>query len=247
MPCIKAIFLHSLRYASSILPSSLNPLSSTTPSVNSPNSIDALLADIPASSLHAALHNHLPEQFKHGMFEHDAAAVRALHSTNAQLATKLVAAARYDLLRREAGNGTVTTTSTGTQTKTTTTTSEHGQTTNVPTTTTTGAGGGTTLPPPSTLAGGGILVTTTDAQGRTVVATVTPSGGGVYSEVVLQTSTLPNGVVQTLTSFSVVQAPKPTSQQGGSGSPNLQSGAERRKLGWIGAFVMGLVAVGCLI
>jgi len=42
------------------------------------------------------------------MFEHDAAAVPAPHSSDAALATRLVAAARYDLLRRQNGNLTVT-------------------------------------------------------------------------------------------------------------------------------------------
>ena len=51
----------------------------------------------------------------------------------------------------------------------------------------------------------GAIITTTDGQGSTYVTTITPSGGRV-SELVLKTSTLPGGNLETITSFATVGA-----------------------------------------
>jgi hypothetical protein len=76
----------------------------------------------------------------------------------------------------------------------------------------------------------GAVITTTDGRGHTFVTTITPSGGHV-SELVLRTSTLPDGGRQTITSFEVVgaNAATPTSSSeeatstgNGRGNPKLQ-------------------------
>jgi hypothetical protein len=76
----------------------------------------------------------------------------------------------------------------------------------------------------------GAVITTTDGQGRTLVTTITPSGGRV-SELVLRTSTLPNGGRQTITSFEIVganaaptssSAEAATATSSGRGDPSLQ-------------------------
>jgi hypothetical protein len=75
----------------------------------------------------------------------------------------------------------------------------------------------------------GAIITTTDGRGRTFVTTITPSGGRV-SELVLRTSTLPDGGRQTITSFEVVGAAATTTQASeqatatgtGRGDPSLQ-------------------------
>jgi hypothetical protein len=180
------------------------------------------------------------------MFERDAAAVRALHSSDAPLATRLVAAARYDLLRRQNGNLTVTSTpptvivpvtltstdaagsitvetslalsaATASAATVLTATDAAGQptllTSFVPGIVLTDAAGQVTTAPAQTPS----LVTTTNAQGHTVVATITP-GGGVVDSLVLETTTLPNGLLSTYTSY--------VSPQGtGASEPHLQSAA----------------------
>ena len=106
LPCIKSLLLASLHYIGFLsLPNIPPPASKTTVAAD----FDRLLGSLSDPSLHA-LHAHLPpSRFRDGMFEHDAAAtVRALPSSDAALATRLVAAARYDLLRRQNGNLTVT-------------------------------------------------------------------------------------------------------------------------------------------
>jgi hypothetical protein len=75
----------------------------------------------------------------------------------------------------------------------------------------------------------GAVITTTDGRGHTFVTTITPSGGRV-SELVLRTSTLPDGGQQTITSFEVVGAAASTTQTSeqatatgtGRGDPSLQ-------------------------
>jgi ABC-type Fe3+-hydroxamate transport system substrate-binding protein len=72
------------------------------------------------------------------------------------------------------------------------------------------AGQVTTTPAPTQS-----IVTTTNAQGHTVVATITP-GGGVVDSLVLETTTLANGQLSTYTSY--------VSPQGtGASVPHLQS------------------------
>ena len=80
----------------------------------------------------------------------------------------------------------------------------------------------------------GDVITTTDAKGRTVTETFTP-GGGAVSQLVLETTTLPDGQKSTITSLIAVGGGGATSTpaMGGSahptstskGKPGLQSGA----------------------
>jgi hypothetical protein len=115
MPCIKSLLLTSLRFATNLLPlphesnNQLDEVVNTLPvEPVIEGSFKDALSSVPESSIHAALHEHLPQVFKDGMFEHDSSAVEVVHRTNAPLATKLLAAARYDLLRRQNGNLTTT-------------------------------------------------------------------------------------------------------------------------------------------
>jgi hypothetical protein len=285
MPCIKALLLTSLHYASLLsLPATHNhplALPPHPPANANPPAHDAdfnqLLRTLPDASLHAALHAHLPpSRFKDGMFERDAAAVRALHSSDAALATRLVAAARYDLLRRQNGNLTASTTTAGKPggpppvivPVTLTSTNAAGATvvqtslalsaatasvavvlsgTNAaggPTLMTTmlpgivltdAAGQVTTTPAPTHS-----VVTTTNAQGQTVVATITP-GGGIVDSVVLVTTTLPNGVRSTYTSYA---SPAGT----GYTAPQLQNAAPpQKRFVTVSGILLAAVAFGALL
>jgi hypothetical protein len=268
MPCIKSLLLTSLHYAGLLsLPSLDNP-PAAAPATLPAADFDQLLGSVPEASLHAALHAHLPpSRFKDGMFERDASAVRALHSSDAALATRLVAAARYDLLRRQNGNLTTTpppvivpvtlttTDAAGSATVETslalsaatasvaavlTSTDAAGHTTLltslVPGIVLTDAAGQVTTTPAPTQS----VVTTTNAHGQTIVATITP-GGGVVDELVLETTTLPNGVLSTYTSY--------VSPQGtGASQPHLQSAAPpRRGMVTVSGILLLAVAFGALM
>lgn len=104
----------------------------------------------------------------------------------------------------------------------------------------------------------GEVITTTDAHGSTVVLTYTP-GGGALSQLVLETTRLPNGQESTITSFAIVggdatvtsnvpgASPSPT---GSSKSPGLQSGIAAptgRFIGEMAAIVGGAVGVAAAI
>ena len=75
----------------------------------------------------------------------------------------------------------------------------------------------------------GAVITTTDERGSTYVTTITPSGGRV-SQLVLRTSTLAGGGLETITSFATVgagnaAAATASSEQAtstGKGDPSLQ-------------------------
>jgi hypothetical protein len=260
MLCIKALILASLRFTANLFNSSpFQPrdharflhFDETLPAENFKQELDL----IPDSSLHSALHEHLPNVFKDGMFEHDSSAVEAIYRTNPTLATKLVAAARYDLLRRQNGNltttstpppvivpVTITSTDPSGSTVTTVATALSSATVSIETVlTTTNAAGKTTLlttvvpgalvtnsngqvqttAAPTLNSNGDIVLTTTNAQGSTYVTTITPSGG-VFSSIVLETTTLPDGSRSTYTSFAIVPAPTGGTATGG---PHLQGGA----------------------
>lgn len=61
-----------------------------------------LLNALPEESLHVALHNHHPK-FQDGVFEGDRTAVEIVHHEDPPLATKLISAAKLDILKRQAG------------------------------------------------------------------------------------------------------------------------------------------------
>ena len=103
----------------------------------------------------------------------------------------------------------------------------------------------------------GEVVTTTNARGRTVVMTYTP-GGGRVSELVLQTTRLPNGQQSTITSFAVVGGATNTLGAAGDGAsmptntrePGLQSGVAAptsRYVGGIAALLGGAVGLAALL
>jgi hypothetical protein len=261
MPCIKSLLLTSLRYAGLLsLPTLDNPPppAAALPATLLAADFDQLLRSVPDASPHPALHAHPPpSRPRDGMFE---------RSSDAALATRLVAAARYDLLRRQNGNLTtpppvivpVTLTATdaaGSAVVETslalsaatasveavvTATDAAGRptllTSLVPGIVLTEAGGQVTTTPAPTLS----LVTTTNAQGQTVVSTITP-GGGVVDSLVLETTTLPNGVLSTYTSY--------VSPQGtGASAPHLQSASPpRRAMVTVSGILLVAVAFGALM
>jgi hypothetical protein len=68
----------------------------------------------------------------------------------------------------------------------------------------------------------GAVITTTDGRGSTYVTTITPSGGRV-SQLVLKTSTLPGGALETITSFATVGAGNAAAATASSGQPTSTS------------------------
>lgn len=136
MPCLRDLLVSSLHFAGNLVPSNFHSHSSngnlqvadqhsllasappatitaTTPASaieTLPPNVDfqAVLASLPQEDLRAALHAHLPSKYKDGMFERASHAVEAIHHSDPTLATRLVAAARYDLIRRQNGNLTTT-------------------------------------------------------------------------------------------------------------------------------------------
>jgi len=68
-------------------------------------SFQDLLNALPEESLHTALHNHHPK-FQDGIYEHDRTAVEKVHSEDPSLATRLLSAAKVELIRRQ-GNNTI--------------------------------------------------------------------------------------------------------------------------------------------
>jgi hypothetical protein len=93
------------------------------------------------------------------------------------------------------------------------------------------------------------VATTTDERGSTVIVTITP--GGVVSEVILVTTTLPDGNVQTLTSYTYVPV---ASQVAASSSavPQLQNGGameytEKPKTVKLVGVLVAAIALGGLL
>jgi len=214
MPCIKALLLSTLQLAASFLPSHNNfPHDNHSRfqhvDVTITGDFQENLNSLPEASIHAALQESLPN-FKDGMFEHDSSAIEAVHRTNPPLATKLLAAARYDLLRRQNGNLT---------------------TVNPPVTTSAG---------PTINSNGLVEITSTNAQGSTVVATVTPSAG-LISSVVLLTTTLADGTRSTYTSFAMIPVASSTN------GPRLQGAGEVVRPVSIAGLLVAMVAFGALL
>lgn len=191
MPCIKALFLASLHFATNLIPTtttvSTAPLPDYTrlqytelPPIDDLNQV---LESIPSTVLHEALHSSLPN-FADGMFEHDGSAVAEVYRTNQPLATRLLAAARYDLLRRQNGNLTA-----------------------------------TNPPPPAVIVP--VTVTSTDSSGSTATSVVTALSEATVSlssvvvttdskgKTTLLTTTVPAAVV-TDTNGQVTTSPVPT-------------------------------------
>lgn len=105
----------------------------------------------------------------------------------------------------------------------------------------------------------GAVITATDAKGSTFITTYTP-GGGAVSQLVLQTTQLPNGQRSTITSYAIAgaggaatstaQAASGGASATGTGKPGLQSGgasATRRYMGEMVALVGGAVGVAAFL
>ncbi|KAF2489879.1 hypothetical protein BU16DRAFT_166449 [Lophium mytilinum] len=142
-----------------------------------------LLNALPEESLHAALHNHHPK-FKDGVWEHDRTAVERVHRENPSLATRLISAAKVDLMRRQAGNATAPPASSTPAPAAPTSTAPPAVVIPV-SITTTDAAGKTIVESSSVLSAPtvsvAVAVTTTNAAGETIVKT-TPAPGVVLTK-----------------------------------------------------------------
>jgi hypothetical protein len=106
MHSLRNILLLALPLAGSVLAQNQpKPSQKKDAYVNPNQAFQDLLNALPEESLHAALHNHHPK-FQDGVWEHDRSAVENVHKEDPPLATKLIAAAKIGLIRRQAANGT---------------------------------------------------------------------------------------------------------------------------------------------
>jgi hypothetical protein len=139
-------------------------LETTAKKVDLNEAFQDLVNALPEESLHAALHNHHPK-FQDGVYEHDRTAVEKVHSEDPSLATRLIYAARVELMRRQ-GNNTISSSAT--------TSSPPPVVVPVPITTTDSAG--STIVASSSILSAPTLsvaveITSTNAAGSTIVAT----------------------------------------------------------------------------
>jgi len=138
-----------------------------------------LLEALPEQSIHAALQDHLHPKYRDGVYEHDKSALEAVHSDNPPLATRLLAVAALDLIKRQNGSAPTST-----------------STTNADTT-----------PPPSTSSTPVVVpvtVSSTNSAGSVVVSTSSAVAAASTSVVVPITTTNAQG--QTITTSSNVPA-----------------------------------------
>jgi hypothetical protein len=197
MPALLSILLASLSF-SSVAFSQAQP----EPSPNYPDQRPAglfnfqeLLEALPAESLHAALHKHLDGKYTDGAFEHDRAAVNAVHDEDPPTATRVLAEAALDLIKRQNSNGTTVIT-------TSTTSTTDRSTVVVPTTTTS-----TSTPAPVIVTS--LTISTTDSAGSTTVLTTSAVVTASVSVEVAVTTTNSRG--STITTSSSVAAAVVTS------------------------------------
>jgi len=151
-------------------------------SVNKHDEFRELLEALPEQSIHAALQENLHPKYQDGVYQHDKSALEAVHSDNPPLATRLLAVAALDLIKRQ--NGTVPTSTSTTSSDTT-----------------------TPNPPPSTSSTAVVVpvtISSTDSGGSVVVATSSAIAAASTSVAVRVTTTNSQG--QTLTSTSTVPA-----------------------------------------
>lgn len=157
-----------------------------------------LLEALPEQSIHAALHENLHPKYQDGVYQHDKAALEAVHSANPPLATRVLAVAALDLIKRQ-NVSTPTTSSTET-----TPTSPSGESTTetsssavvVPVeVSTTNSAGSTIVSTTSAVAVPSasvvVPVTTTNAEGSTIVTSSTVPAAIVVSNGVTTTSPVP--------------------------------------------------------
>lgn len=103
MPSLKTLFLTALT-ATSLVFAQDTPF---TPD-NTRDQFRELLEALPAESLHAALHQNLDPKFQDGVYEHEKGAVEALHNEDPPMATRVLAIAALELLKRQNSNATTT-------------------------------------------------------------------------------------------------------------------------------------------
>jgi hypothetical protein len=157
-------------------------------SVDNRDEFRELLEALPEQSIHAALQEKLHPQYQDGVYEHDKSALEALHSDNPPLATRLLAVAALDLIKRQ-----------NSSTPTTTSTTDTAATTTSDTT--------TPDPPPSTSSTAVVIpvtISSTDSAGSVVVSTTSAVAAASTSVVVPVTTTDAQG--ETITTSSTVPA-----------------------------------------
>lgn len=207
------LFLQSLLVASLSLASiafsqaAPEPSSTQHDQVTSPTfNFQELLEALPAESIHAALHKHLDGKFADGAFEHDRDAVNAVHNEDAPTATRVLAEAALDLIKRQNTNGT-TIVSTATTRTTESTTTVVQTTSTKPSTSTPAPVVETVLTLSSTNSAGSATTVTTSAIitasiSKEVTVTTTDSRGSS----VTQTTSVPAQVVTSNGQATTVQA-----------------------------------------
>ena len=139
-----------------------------------------LLEALPEQSIHAALQDNLLPKYQDGVYEHDKSALEAVHSDNPPLATRLLAVAALDLIKR--------------QNFSTSATTSNSETT-------------TPNPPPSISSTPVVIpvtISSTDSAGSVVVST--SSAIAVASTSVVVPITTTNAQGQTITTSSNVPA-----------------------------------------
>jgi hypothetical protein len=185
MLSLRALLLVTLSLTASVL--AQEKPHPTDLQIDSRKQFHELLNALPEESLHAALHMHHPN-FRDGVYEKDKSAVEAVHSSNPPLATRLLAVAALELIKRQ--NGSVPATST-------TPPATSSQTTVVVpvVVSTTNSAGSTIVSTTSAIASASVSVavpvTTTNSQGSTVVTSSTVAGAIVVSNGVTTTSPVP--------------------------------------------------------
>jgi hypothetical protein len=224
MPCIKSVLFTALQLSTTFFSSS--PASSDTDTLSSLSynvpperavAFEKQLKSLSESSINAALHANLPQLFKEGMFERDSSALEAVYRTNPPLATQLLVAARYELLRRQAGplglNNTTSITSTPVVTSSTTT--KTSQTTQDAPPTTTSSNHAVIIP---------IVVSSTNSAGSVQATTIPVLASASTSVPVTLTSTNSAGaLVFVTTSLPAVLTTDSAGQVTTSPAPTLNS------------------------
>jgi hypothetical protein len=173
-------------------------------SVNRHDEFLELLEALPEQSIHAALQENLHPKYQEGVYEHDKSALEAVHSDNPPLATRLLAVAALDLIKRQ--NGTAPTSTSTTETVATTnsdTTAPNPPpppTSSTPvvvpvTVSSTNSAGSVVVDTSSAIAAAStsvaVRITTTNAQGQTIATSSTAPAVVVVSNGVTSLSPVP--------------------------------------------------------
>ncbi|TID18750.1 hypothetical protein E6O75_ATG05871 [Venturia nashicola] len=199
MPSLLSLLVASLSLASISISQAVPKPSPTLHGQVGPAAFNfqELLEALPEESLHAALHKHLDGKFTDGAFEHDRDAVYAVHDEDAPTATKVLAEAALDLIRRQNSNSTaVAATSSVPLTSTTRTT--DGSTVVAPATSVS-----TTATTPAPVIVTSLTLTTTDSAGSaTVVTTSAVVAASVSKEVTVTTTDSSGSTVTQATSVA---------------------------------------------